>query len=157
MLLLKLTLSKTFDTISWPFILKTLSCFGFNDTFCNWISTIFHSSTMSIGFNGKQSGYFTSSNGVKQGDPLSPLLLCLVEEVLSRGLTKLVETDQINLVRASRNSFVDSHTIFADDIMIFCRGDQKSLTAISKLLDDYACCSGQYCNKLKSLIYVGGV
>ncbi|XP_058756625.1 uncharacterized protein LOC131629842 [Vicia villosa] len=154
---LKIDISKAFDTLSWPFIIKTLECFGFNEKFCNWIKVILNSAHLSIGFNGKLVGYFKCSNGVRQGDPLSPLLFCLAEEVLSRGIKKLVNENKINLIKASRNYFVPSHTLYADDIMIFCRGDHKSLTAIAAFLHEYASYSGQFCNFAKSLIFAGGM
>ncbi|XP_058742694.1 uncharacterized protein LOC131615239 [Vicia villosa] len=154
---LKIDISKAFDTLSWDFLLKTLKCFGFCSKFCSWIRTLLHSAMLSIGFNGKQAGYFQCSNGVRQGDPLSPLLFCLAEEVLSRGISNLVENNLINLIKATKTAFVPSHTLYADDIMIFCRGDIKSITAIAKLLNDYASCSGQICNTSKSLIYAGGM
>lgn len=74
---LKIDISKAFDSLNWDFILKTLSCFGFSDKLCNWIHFILNSTTLSIGINGKQVGYFNCSNGVRQGDPLSPLLFCI--------------------------------------------------------------------------------
>ncbi|XP_058751102.1 uncharacterized protein LOC131624142 [Vicia villosa] len=67
---LKIDISKAFDTISWKFLLSTLECFSFCIKFCSWISTILHSAHLSIGFNGKQAGYFKCTNGVRQGDPL---------------------------------------------------------------------------------------
>ncbi|XP_058783255.1 uncharacterized protein LOC131657925 [Vicia villosa] len=154
---LKIDITKAFDSISWKFILKTLNSFGFSSIFCNWISIILHSATLSINFNGKLTGYFSCSNGVRQGDPLSPLLFCLAQEVLSRNITSLVSSNQFNRIQATRNCFVDSHTMYADDIMIFCRGDQKSLSNISNLLNTYAEHSGQFCSKHKSLIYAGGM
>lgn len=50
---------------------------------------------------------------------------------------------------------VPSHTLYAGDIMIFCRGDQKSVKVIPNLLSRYDACSGQLCNASKSIIYAG--
>ncbi|XP_058783229.1 uncharacterized protein LOC131657895 [Vicia villosa] len=88
-------------------------------------------------FNGKQIGYFTCTNGVRQGEPLSPILFCIAEDVLSRGITNLVNTNSVNLIKANKHTLVPSHTLFADDIMIFCRGGAKSLQAIADLIKDY--------------------
>lgn len=100
---LKIDISKTFDTLSWDFLLKTLKTFGFNDKFCCWINTILISAIMFVGLNGKQIRYFHFSNGVIQGDPLSPLLFCIIEDVLSRGITNLVNSNQVNLIKANKN------------------------------------------------------
>ncbi|MCH90331.1 RNA-directed DNA polymerase (Reverse transcriptase), partial [Trifolium medium] len=73
-LAIKLDIAKAFDTIDWQFLLKVLQAFGFSSTFCNWIHTILKSAKLSISINGKQEGFFDCARGVRQGDPLSPLL-----------------------------------------------------------------------------------
>lgn len=40
-LILKVDISKVFDTLNWNFLLKVLAKFGFNDTFCLWIKKLF--------------------------------------------------------------------------------------------------------------------
>lgn len=82
-LALKIDVSKAFDTLSWSFLLKVLRQFGFNATFCNWIHAILKSAKISIFVNGSHHGFFDCKRGVRQGNPLSPLLFCIAEEVLS--------------------------------------------------------------------------
>lgn len=90
-LALKVDMEKVFDTIDWSFLLKVLKTFGFNELLCSWIKTIMESAKMSIAINGILHGYFSCSRGVREGDPLSPLLFFLVEEVLSRISQNLSE------------------------------------------------------------------
>jgi hypothetical protein len=80
-LALKIYITKAFDTLEWSFLLKVLKSFGFNEVFCNWIHIILQSAYLSISINGKSHGYFNCTRGVRQGDPLSPLLFCLAEDV----------------------------------------------------------------------------
>jgi hypothetical protein len=156
-LALKIDIKKAFDTLDWKFLLKVLNCFGFNQTFCNWVASILSSATLSISINGKQEGYFKCTRGVRQGDPLSLLLFCLAEEVLSRGITKLVEEGKVKLITGARNIQIPSHRLYADDIMIYCRGNFECLTALHNLFTRYANSAGQIISASKSTIYAGGI
>lgn len=156
-LALKIDVSKAFDTLDWGFLLKVLRGFGFNSTFCHWIETILRSAMISISINGSQQGYFACKRGVRQGDPLSPLLFCLAEEVLSRGISKLVDKGEMDLISSSRGCQVPSHCFYADDLMIFCKGKTSNLEALKCLFTRYANCSGQIINANKSFFFAGGV
>ncbi|GAU22346.1 hypothetical protein TSUD_106740 [Trifolium subterraneum] len=156
-LALKIDISKAFDTLEWSFLLKVLRCFGFNDVFCNWIHVILKSAFLSISINGKAEGYFNCSRGVRQGDPLSPLLFCLAEDVLSRSITNLVSVGKLNPIKGTRHISVPSHTFYADDLMIFCKGKLSGLNALKDLFSTYALQSGQVINNAKSTIFSGSI
>jgi hypothetical protein len=156
-LALKIDITKAFDTIEWPFMLKVLKSFGFNDVFCNWIDKILKSATLSISINGSLNGYFHCNRGVRQGDSLSPLLFCIAEDVLSRQITKLVENGQLMPIKGTRSVMVPSHSLYADDVMIYCNGKQSNLIALKKLFTRYALASGQVVNVSKSTIYSGSI
>ena len=132
-LAMKIDVSKAFDTLSWEFLIYILEKFSFNRTFRNWITSILHSANISISINGAQQGYFKCNRGVGQGDPLSPLLFCIAEEVLSRGIRKLVDEGKVDLIKASRSAYIPSHCFYADDLMVFCKGKQSSLEALKNL------------------------
>ncbi|CAJ2662070.1 unnamed protein product [Trifolium pratense] len=112
---------------------------------------------LSVSINGSQHGFFNCKRGVRQGDPLSPLLFCLAEEVLSRGISMLVSNGSLDLIKGSKNSLVPSHCLYADDIMVFCNGKLSCIQALQNLFMRYANCSGQIINAVKSTIYSGGI
>jgi hypothetical protein len=152
-LALKIDISKAFDTLEWSFLLKVLHCFGFNEVFCNWIHVILQSAFLSISVNGRAEGYFNCSRGVRQGDPLSPLLFCLAEDVLSRGISILVNSGVLDQIKGTRHFKVPSRTFYVDDLMVFCKGKLSGLKELKKLFNNYALQSGQVISTAKSTIY----
>jgi hypothetical protein len=124
--------------LEWSFLLKVLRKFGFSENFCDWIRAILHSATISININGTQHGYFKCSRGVRQGDPLSPLLFCIAEDVLSRNLSKLVEQGKLEQMTGTRIYKVPSHDLYVDDIMVFCKGKRSCVEALVDLFTKYA-------------------
>jgi ribonuclease HI len=154
---LKIDITKAFDSLEWNFLLKVLKLYGFNETFCNWIHVILQSAYLSVSINGKSHGYFQCNRGVRQGDPLSPLLFCLAEDVLSRSISNLVSQGRLNLIKGTRNVTVPSHSFYADDLMIFCKGNIAGLRALKELFNRYALESGQVINNAKSTIFHGSI
>lgn len=94
---------------------------------------------------------------MRQGDPLSPLLFCIAEDVLSRSLSKLVEQGILEQMAGIRNTKVPSHILYVDDIMIFCKGERSCVDALIELFTKYAQESGQKVNHNKSTIYSGSI
>lgn len=81
------------------------------------------------------------------------MLFCLAEEVLSRGLTKLVQEGKFDQMKGAKGMQVPSHILYADDVMIFCRGTQSTLRNIMSLIERYGDISGQRVNSSKSKYY----
>jgi len=96
----------------------------------------------SIRINGNLVGFFPYNRGVRQGDPLSPLLCFLVEEVLSRGISKLVNDKKILYMANPQGYLTPSRILYANDIFVFCKGDNKSLRNLSLFLKTYGDFSG---------------
>lgn len=136
-------------------MLRVLRQFGFAEKFISWIDTILHSARLSIAVNGVPYGYFPSSRGVHQGDPLSLLLFCIVEDVLSRGITHLVGEGRVWSMSSPHNCRAPTHMVYADDIMVFCQGNFSSLTNLMNLFQEYDTCSSHIVNRPKSQVFIG--
>lgn len=86
---IKLDMMKAFDRVNWTFLSHLLTRFGFATRFNNLIFNHLKGTYLSILVNDVPSGYFQPIRGVKQGDPLSPLLFILASEAFSRGINAL--------------------------------------------------------------------
>lgn len=64
---------------------------GFNEVWCKSIQEVVSGGTVSIKINNKIGEYIKTYNGVRQGDPLSPILFNFVADCLTRMVLKAQE------------------------------------------------------------------
>ncbi|KAK6782008.1 hypothetical protein RDI58_019804 [Solanum bulbocastanum] len=147
---IKLDMAKAYDRVSWSYICIILRKMGFEEVFIDMIWRTMANNWYSIIINGKRHGFFHSTRGLKQGDPLSPALFILGAEVLSRSLNRLHQNPLYHGFYMERRGPQINHLSFADDIIIFTSGRKHSLKLIMQTLATYERVSGQLINKAKS-------
>ncbi|XP_060195392.1 uncharacterized protein LOC132624666 [Lycium barbarum] len=106
--------------------------------------------------NGEGHGYFAGKRGLRQGDPISPLLFVLVMEYLSRCLKTMSNLPDFRFHLMCK-SLQLTHLIFADDLMIFCKGNVSSVSRAMKALTHFSAATGLVANMDKSSIFLAGV
>lgn len=148
--ILKLDMEKAYDRLEWDFLLKVLLRFGFHPGWVNYIRAMFTNCWFSVLYNGGAHGFFKSTRGLRQGDPLAPSLFILAQEVLSRGLTSLLDHGLVKAYHGPRGCPAISHLLFADDTIILTNGSKASLTNLLRFLSKYEEASGQKINRGKS-------
>ena len=126
-ILCKFDIEKAYDHVNWECLIHLLGRMGFGVKWQGWIRACISSVHFSILVNGSLAGFFGSSRGLRQGDPLSPLLFLLMIEILSKMLKKM-EGGFITGFKVSGNSFEEvsiSHLLYADDTMVMCNADPE--------------------------------
>jgi hypothetical protein len=115
----------------------------------------------SILVNGTPSGFFSISRGLRQGDPLSPLLFVVVMEALSQMLTTALDQGNLTgLSVGSRDSdaLVVNHLLFADDTLIFCGAQEEQIRHLRCIFLGFEAASGLRINLGKlEIVPIGGV
>ena len=160
-LLCKLDIEKVYDHVNWDCLLYLLAKMGFGQRWCHWIKTCISTVKFSVLINGSPAGFFGNSRGLRQGDPLSPLLFLLVMEVLSKLFQKTEEAGLIwgFLVGELGGSEVRIfHLLFADDTVVFCDAIPEQVMHIWKDLSCFEAVTGLRVNLSKSeMVPVGTV
>lgn len=146
-------MEKVYDKLDWSFVTCVLRKFGFSDQWIVWINELIKDGPISLLIGGASTAFFKSSRGLTQGDPLSPSLFIIVEEVLSRGISQLLKTNKIKPFYIHKQAPPISHALFADDTVIFMNARKESIINLYEFLEEYESCSGQKVNVSKSSFY----
>ncbi|KAL9666177.1 hypothetical protein QQ045_000501 [Rhodiola kirilowii] len=146
-------MAKAYDRISWGLIISVLRNLGFDHQWCNMVFRCISNSWYSLNWKGGNYGFFNSSQGVWQGDPLSPSLFVIAMEWFSRQLNNKVAPGRIFPYDAKCPAMYVNHLLYADDLLLFTNGSKPSLNQLKDLVKEFCTISGQALNNEKSLVF----
>jgi len=152
-----LDIEKAYDHVNWNFLMYVLKRMGFGDRWISWVHYCISSTSFAVLVNGSPMDFFSASRGLRQGDPLFPLLFLMVMEVLTRMIDAASSAGLIAgfSLRRPGSKLVEikvSHLLFADDTIVFCDDDCKQIVHLRCILIWFQAVSGLRVNLTKSSI-----
>jgi len=148
-ILLKVDIAKAFDTVSWSFLLEILEFMGFGRRWRDWISALLSTASTKILLNGRPGARICHARGLRQGDPLSPMLFVLVMEVLN-GLIRFADQNGYLSHLPSKAAGCRA-SLYADDLVVFLAPVQGDVDVMKEMLRIFGHASGLFTNMDKSV------
>lgn len=153
---LKVDLMKAYDTVRWDFVLAVLRTIGFPNKVVQWIMECVTTTRFSVMINGELNGFFPGGRGLRQGDPMSPYLFVLAMEAFSGLMNSMVSEGKLKFHWKCDKEKI-SHLCFADDLLIFCKGEIHSVSCVAQCLEVFRQLSGLSPNPDKSNVFMCGI
>ena len=146
-ILVAIDFEKAFDSLNQTILVKVLQKFNFGTYFLQWIRTFYANLSSCVLNNGFSTNFFSVRRGVRQGDPLSPLLFILSLEILAC----YIRQDR-NIHGLEINNEEIKLTLIADDVICFLR-DRLSYRHLFVLLKFFSRFSGVCVNDDKTELF----
>ncbi|GAU47312.1 hypothetical protein TSUD_283800 [Trifolium subterraneum] len=124
LLLFKVDFEKAYDSVDWGYLDTIMRQMVFPTLWRKWIRECVSIATASVLVNGSPTDEFPLERGLRQGDPLSPLLFLLAAEGLNVMMQAMIQSNLFTgySIRTELPAVV-SHLQFADDTLLL--GGQK--------------------------------
>jgi hypothetical protein len=139
-LLLKLDITKAFDSVSWPFLIEVMQQIDFGHIWRDIVCGLLASSTTQVLLNGSPGEHIAHRRGLMQGDPLSPMLFILVMDVLGLLFSKAEEAGLLQ--QLSRRIKFHRISIYADDVAVFLHPTAEETSITLDILQLFGDASG---------------
>jgi hypothetical protein len=149
-LVLKLDYEKAYDRVDWDFLDEMLKSRGFGVIWRYRIKALLRNSSFCVRLNDINSKYFMAGKGLKQGDPLSPILFNLIADVFSKILYKAADHNLICGLVPHAIPGGDISLQYADDTILFLQKDLGMARNLKWLLTLFEQMSGMRINYHKS-------
>jgi hypothetical protein len=140
--ILKLDFEKAYDKVKWSFLQQTLRMKGFSPEWHTSINVFMSVVSVAIRVNVDTSCYFQTRKGLRQGDPLSPMLFNIVAHMLAILIERAKFVGQIEGVIPHLVDGGLSILQYADDTIIFMEHDLEKAQNLKLILAAFEQLSG---------------
>jgi hypothetical protein len=124
---------------------------GFGQVWCNLILNLLWTSSTQVLVNGVPGQPIKLKRGLRQGDPLSPLLFILVMDVLN---SLFIRADACGLLHPLAGRSISQRvSMFADDVVVFVKPVSGNLVVVREILRCFGVASGLQTNLQKKFSY----
>ncbi|XP_062086229.1 uncharacterized protein LOC133792343 [Humulus lupulus] len=154
--LMKIDISKAYDSIDWDFLENFLKALRFPSRFIRCIVVCLRGTSYCLLMNGRIQGCFQGGKGLRQGDPISPMLFVIVMDYLTHLLLKASKEKDFRFHPLCKSLNLIS-LCFADDLLLVCKANKNYVQIIQRTFEVFSSSSGLVINNYKSRIYFGGV
>ncbi|XP_062073867.1 uncharacterized protein LOC133778057 [Humulus lupulus] len=154
---LKIDLSKAYDTVDWCFLERLLIGYHFPIRFVQWVMVCLRGTSYVLMMNGRLQGGFKGVKGLRQGDPISPLLFVLIMEYLTRLLQLGAHQQQEFRYHPLCKGLKIINLCFADNLVVFCKANCGSVQMLKQVFEEFCNSTGLRANSSKSHVFFGGV
>jgi hypothetical protein len=93
--LFKIDSKKAYDKVKWPFLHQALRMKGFPVKWCDWVTKFIQGGSVGIKVNDDIEHYFQTLKGLRQCDPLSPMIFNIVANMFVVLIARAKEDGQV--------------------------------------------------------------
>ena len=123
---------------------------GFCNKWIQWIHDCLKSASVSVLVNGSLTSKFTLQRGLRQGDPLAPLLFNIAAEGLTGLMREAVKKNLFFEFLVGKDNVPVSILQYADDTIFFVEASLQNVITIKSILRGFELASGLKINYAKS-------
>ncbi|GAU09987.1 hypothetical protein TSUD_393040 [Trifolium subterraneum] len=151
-LILKVDFEKAYDSVDWGFLDYMLGRFRFSAKWRAWMKACVCGGNLSVLVNGSPTLELPIKRGLKQGDPLAPLLFLLVAEGLGGLMRRAVEINRFRPFLVGGGGAPVSVLQYADDTLCIGEATIENLWVLKSVLRGFEMASGLKVNFWKSCV-----
>jgi hypothetical protein len=151
-MIFKVDFEKAYDSVDWNFLDYMLERFGFSSKWRSWMKACVWGGNLSILVNGSPTDEVPIKRGLKQGDPLAPLLFLLVAEGFGGMMRKAVVIERFQPFLVGGENLPISLLQYADDTLCIGNATVDNLWVLKAVLRGFEMASGLKVNFWKSCV-----
>jgi hypothetical protein len=149
----KIDSEKPYDKVKWPFLQHILQMTGFDPDWCDRIKHYVERGCMGIRVNDDIDHNFQTRKGLRQGDPLSPILFNILVDMLAIIIARAKEEGHVQSMIPHLVDGGVSILRYADDTILFMEHDTAKAVNMKLILCIFEQLLGLKINFHKSEIF----